>query len=60
MILSAQELFVMVERQRNADFVAGGTELGGFMQRLEKGFLMKLRFGFDQLPVQRTQHSIFR
>jgi hypothetical protein len=48
----------MIECKWDADFVAGRTELGAFVQRLEESFFVKFRFRFDHLAVNRAKHAV--
>src|SRR5262249_33860772 len=50
---------VMVDFHRNADLVASGAKHLGAMKRLQKGLLVKLGFGLDQLVVEPLQNRIF-
>src|SRR5687768_4045149 len=42
MILTAEELLVLIQREREMDLVAGGAEFRSFVQWLQKGLFVKL------------------
>ena len=58
-VLPANEVFVMVQPIRQADFVAGGAEFDVPMHlRLEEGAFVHFRLGFDQGAVDPLQKRI--
>ena len=57
-ILAAQEFLIFVQFQRDADFVAGGTELRRPHGRFEKRLLVELGLPLDQLLVQVLQETV--
>ena len=58
MVLTAQPFFVVVDLVRDADLVASGTKLRRFVERLQKGFLVKLGLGLDQLFVHEREQLV--
>ncbi len=58
MVLSTQELFILIEILGNAHFMTGGTKLGGPHERLEEGLFVELRFGFNQLLVDVLEKAV--
>src|SRR5262245_22606950 len=58
MILAAKKFLIFVKLAWKAHLVAGGTKLGGFVQRLQKSLFVKFRFRFDQLLIDELQHAI--
>jgi hypothetical protein len=51
MILPAEKLLIMIERERNAYFVAGRAKLRAFVERFEESLFVELRLGLDQLAI---------
>src|SRR4051812_3658488 len=58
MILAPQEVFVLGQLRRQTDFVASRTELRAFVQGLEKGLFVEIRFAFDELLVDELKKAI--
>ena len=58
MVLAAQELLVVVHRERQADLVARGAELGGLVQRLEEGALVEGRLRLHELFVDEVGERV--
>src|SRR6266567_1773690 len=58
MILAAEKVLVPGQFDRQADLVASGAELRLFVQRLQESLFVELRFGLDQLLVDKLQDAI--
>src|SRR4051812_50149734 len=58
MILAPQEVFVLGQLRRQTDFVASRTELRAFVQWLETGLFVEIRFAFDELLVDELEKAI--
>ena len=50
-VILASQPFVTIERLWQVDFVTSTTEFRTAMEWLEESLFVKIRFGFDQLPV---------
>ncbi len=57
-VLSAQELFVVVQFFRQMHLMAGRAELSSLMQRLQKRLLVERRLGFDELVIDPLQNGV--
>ena len=58
MVLSTQEIFVMIERVWQVHFMTRGAKLRCLMKILKKGLLVKRWLGLDQLMIHPLQQRI--
>ena len=58
MVLAPQKIFIMGQLHGDAHFMAGGTELSVFVERLQKSFLMEFGLRFDQLLIHELEEAI--
>ena len=58
MVLTAQELLVLVQLLRNADFMARRAKFRRPVERLQEALLVEIRLGFDNLVVDPLQDRI--